>query len=336
MSRGATFGRADRDRKRSLAELITQIDAVDGDGAYGQFRHRGSDERDSPGAALRVGTRSSSSLAATTVTSTACSCKPGRAPRLSACRRARACRPAAPRGHDRPRASTTSPDSRRPLRCTRTGIAGVIWEPIVGNMGLVRPSPGVPWPSCGRLTTHHGTLLVYDEVMTGFRLAFPGGGAQELFGQRPDLTILGKIVGGGLPVGAYGGRADLMKKVMPAGPVFQAGTLSGNPLAMAAGLATLRELRERPPYAALESLRPERWGAKLPKLCAGERSRITSRRGRGSMWTLQFLHRDAGGRLRRGEDERCGEVRPVSSGQCSNAACICRAASSRRRSCPRR
>ena len=91
--------------------------------------------------------------------------------------------------------------------------------------------------------------------MTGFRLAY--GGAQELFRQQPDLTVLGKIVGGGLPVGAYGGRADIMKQIMPAGPVFQAGTLSGNPLAMAAGIATLQELREQPPYARLEQLGQE-------------------------------------------------------------------------------
>ena len=97
-----------------------------------------------------------------------------------------------------------------------------------------------------RLTERHGALLIYDEVMTGFRLAF--GGAQQLYGQRPDVTVLGKIVGGGLPVGAYGGRADVMKCVSPAGPVYQAGTLSGNPLAMAAGIATLCELKERPPH----------------------------------------------------------------------------------------
>src|SRR5438270_808011 len=103
-----------------------------------------------------------------------------------------------------------------------------------------------------RLTLHYGALLIYDEVMTGFRLAL--GGAQELYQQQPDLTVLGKIVGGGLPVGAYGGRADIMAKVMPAGPVFQAGTLSGNPLAMAAGIATLRELKQRPPYQRLEVL----------------------------------------------------------------------------------
>ena len=130
-------------------------------------------------------------------------------------------------------------------------IAGVILEPVVGNMGLVVPRPEF-LGELRRLTEHHGAVLIYDEVMTGFRLAH--GGAQQLFGQRPDLTILGKIVGGGLPVGAYGGRADIMAKVMPAGPVFQAGTLSGNPLAMAAGLATLQELRDHPPYERLEQL----------------------------------------------------------------------------------
>src|SRR5215213_818511 len=130
-------------------------------------------------------------------------------------------------------------------------IAGLLLEPVVGNMGLVTPSAAFRAELRG-LTHRHGALLVYDEVMTGFRLAF--GGAQGLFGDAPDLTILGKIVGGGYPVGAYGGRADIMKKVMPAGPVFQAGTLSGNPVAMAAGVATLRELKENPPYARLERL----------------------------------------------------------------------------------
>src|SRR5947207_950364 len=130
-------------------------------------------------------------------------------------------------------------------------IAGVILEPVVGNMGLVAPRPEF-LTELRRLTEKHGSLLIYDEVMTGFRLAY--GGAQALYGQRPDLTVLGKIVGGGLTVGAYGGRADVMRKVMPAGPVFQAGTLSGNPLAMAAGIATLEELRENPPYDRLERL----------------------------------------------------------------------------------
>jgi glutamate-1-semialdehyde 2,1-aminomutase len=130
-------------------------------------------------------------------------------------------------------------------------IAGVILEPVVGNMGLVPPAPEF-LAELRRLTEQHGALLIYDEVMTGFRLAY--GGAQALFQQTPDLTVLAKIVGGGLPVGAYGGRADVMSQVLPAGPVFQAGTLSGNPLAMAAGVATLLELRERPPYARLEAL----------------------------------------------------------------------------------
>jgi glutamate-1-semialdehyde 2,1-aminomutase len=130
-------------------------------------------------------------------------------------------------------------------------IAGVILEPVVGNMGLVPPAPEF-LSELRRLTEQHGALLIYDEVITGFRLAY--GGAQALLRQSPDLTVLGKVVGGGLPVGAYGGRADVMSQVMPAGPVFQAGTLSGNPLAMAAGVATLLELREHPPYTKLEKL----------------------------------------------------------------------------------
>ena len=130
-------------------------------------------------------------------------------------------------------------------------IAGVILEPVVGNMGLVAPNSEF-LGELRRLTEQHGSLLIYDEVMTGFRLAY--GGAQALYHQMPDLTILGKIVGGGLPVGAYGGRADIMKQVLPAGPVFQAGTLSGNSLAMAAGAATLQELRDHPPYSRLEQL----------------------------------------------------------------------------------
>ncbi len=162
-------------------------------------------------------------------------------------------------------------------------IAGVILEPVVGNMGLVVPT-GEFLAELRGLTERHGALLIYDEVMTGFRLAL--GGAQELFGQKPDLTVLGKIVGGGLPVGAYGGRADVMSKVMPAGPVFQAGTLSGNPLAMAAGLATLEELRDHPPYERLERL-----GDHLARGLAeaAARANVPHRVQRvGSMWTLFF------------------------------------------------
>ncbi len=130
-------------------------------------------------------------------------------------------------------------------------IAGVILEPIVGNMGVVRPTAEFV-DALNRLTAHHGALLICDEVMTGFRVAFAG--AQSLVGLRADLTTLGKIVGGGLPVGAYGGRAEIMNHVLPAGKVFQAGTLSGNPLATAAGCAMLRVLKERPPYEQLERL----------------------------------------------------------------------------------
>jgi glutamate-1-semialdehyde 2,1-aminomutase len=130
-------------------------------------------------------------------------------------------------------------------------IAGVIVEPVVGNMGTVVPTR--EFLSALRGTTEkHGAVLIFDEVMTGFRVAY--GGAQSLYGVRPDLTTLGKIVGGGLPVGAYGGRDEIMRNVLPEGKVFQAGTLSGNPLACAAGIATLSQLREDPPYDRLESL----------------------------------------------------------------------------------
>src|SRR5262249_23084222 len=162
-------------------------------------------------------------------------------------------------------------------------IAGVMLEPVVGNMGLVVPAEEFR-KELRRPTSHHGTLLIYDEVMTGFRLSY--GGAQGLFGDRPDMTVLGKIVGGGYPVGAYGGRADIMNKVMPAGPVFQAGTLSGNPVAMAAGVATLRELIGHPPYERLEQLSQAieqgLRGAASEAGIAHQFNRV------GSMWTLFF------------------------------------------------
>ena len=122
-------------------------------------------------------------------------------------------------------------------------IACVIVEPVVGNMGCVPPRKGY-LEFLRSMTEQQGTVLIFDEVMTGFRLSF--GGAQELYKIKPDLTTLGKIIGGGLPVGAYGGRAELMDMIAPLGPVYQAGTLSGNPLAMAAGLAMLRELKNHP------------------------------------------------------------------------------------------
>jgi len=122
-------------------------------------------------------------------------------------------------------------------------IACVIIEPVVGNMGLIPPAPGF-LQGLRRITQQYGALLIFDEVMTGFRLA--RGGAQQLFNITPDLTTLGKIIGGGLPIAAYGGRADIMNKVAPVGPVYQAGTLSGNPLAVSAGIAMLRQIEEHP------------------------------------------------------------------------------------------
>jgi glutamate-1-semialdehyde 2,1-aminomutase len=126
-------------------------------------------------------------------------------------------------------------------------VAAVIVEPVAGNMGVVAPAPGF-LATLRERSRRSGTVLIFDEVMTGFRVGL--GGAQALYGIRPDLTCLGKVIGGGLPVGAYGGRADLMDRIAPEGPVYQAGTLSGNPLAMAAGLATLEVLGRPGVFAA--------------------------------------------------------------------------------------
>jgi glutamate-1-semialdehyde 2,1-aminomutase len=133
----------------------------------------------------------------------------------------------------------------------RKNIAAVIVEPVAGNMGCIPPAPGF-LEALRELTARDGALLIFDEVMTGFRVAL--GGAQQRFGIQPDMTTIGKIVGGGLPMAAYGGRADIMKKVAPVGPIYQAGTLSGNPLAVAAGLAMLRYLVAHPEvYEILEA-----------------------------------------------------------------------------------
>jgi len=164
-----------------------------------------------------------------------------------------------------------------------SAIAAVIVEPVAGNMGLVPPSADFR-RALRELTRHHGALLIYDEVMTGFRLAL--GGAQELLGDDPDITALGKILGGGLPVAAYGGKREFMEKVMPAGPVYQAGTLSGNPLAMAAGIATLTELRRLNPWPALEE-QGARLEDGLRDLCVRLGIPATINRV-GSMWTLFF------------------------------------------------
>lgn len=135
------------------------------------------------------------------------------------------------------------------LRSYPNEIAAIIVEPVAANMGLVVPQPGFLEELRG-LATEYGALLIFDEVMTGFRVAL--GGMQERVNIRPDLTCLGKIIGGGLPVGAYGGRREIMQMVAPVGPMYQAGTLSGNPLAMAAGIATLNELRKPGQYAEIE------------------------------------------------------------------------------------
>jgi glutamate-1-semialdehyde 2,1-aminomutase len=163
------------------------------------------------------------------------------------------------------------------------GIAAVLLEPVAGNMGLVPPRAGY-LEGLREITAKDGALLVFDEVMTGFRLAY--GGAQERFGVTPDLTVLGKIVGGGLPAAAYGASRSIMQHVSPAGPVYQAGTLSGNPLAMAAGLATLDELRENPPYDALER-RTARLAEGLERACRDRKVPCAVQRV-GSMITLFF------------------------------------------------
>jgi glutamate-1-semialdehyde 2,1-aminomutase len=156
-------------------------------------------------------------------------------------------------------------------------IAAVIVEPVVGNMGCVPPLPGF-LEALRELTAAHGALLIFDEVMTGFRLAL--GGAQQFFGIKPDLTTLGKIVGGGLPLAAYGGRADIMRQIAPVGPIYQAGTLSGNPMAVAAGIAMLRHLKAHPEtYQTLERRTAQLTAHSLPGVTI---NRV------GSMFTFFF------------------------------------------------
>ena len=162
-------------------------------------------------------------------------------------------------------------------------ISAVIVEPVPGNMGVIPPAPGF-LDSLRKLTSQEGALLIFDEVISGFRVAF--GGAQELLGIAPDLTVLGKIIGGGLPVGAFGGRGDIMDALSPVGPVYQAGTLSGNPLAVAAGIACLDELAKKGTYRKL--------GEKADYLAEGlhgvfEKSGVPTWTNRvGSMWTTFF------------------------------------------------
>jgi glutamate-1-semialdehyde 2,1-aminomutase len=165
-------------------------------------------------------------------------------------------------------------------------IAAVIVEPLPANAGLILPQPGY-LEAMRTLCTEHGTVLIFDEVMTGFRVG--RGGAQELFGARPDLSCFGKVIGGGLPVGAVGGRAEIMDALAPLGPVYQAGTLSGNPLAMAAGLAQLKVLEEENAFARLEQLGGQLEAATRDALKAASLDAVFYRVG--SMFCLYFTSR---------------------------------------------
>ncbi|MEP6921049.1 MAG: glutamate-1-semialdehyde 2,1-aminomutase [bacterium] len=175
------------------------------------------------------------------------------------------------------------PDSLDQVFKQHSDIAAVIIEPVVGNMGCVVPQDGY-LQLVREITKEHGALLIFDEVMTGFRLA--RGGAQERFGIRPDITTLGKVIGGGLPVGAYGASKELMRNIAPDGPIYQAGTLSGNPLSMTAGLVTLKRLRDTAVYEQLERA--------TGRLCAGlsaaasDAGFTTTINRVGSMWTSFF------------------------------------------------
>ncbi len=162
-------------------------------------------------------------------------------------------------------------------------VAAVIVEPVAGNMGVIPPGEGF-LPGLRKLTSEYGTLLIFDEVMTGFRVHT--GGAQGLYGIQPDLTTLGKVIGGGLPVGAYGGRREIMQLVAPVGPVYQAGTLSGNPLAMTAGITTLKALRTPGVWQKLEDT-----GTRLEKgvIAAAKKAAVPLKMARvGTMFTMFF------------------------------------------------
>ncbi len=166
-------------------------------------------------------------------------------------------------------------------------ISAIIVEPVAGNMGVVGPGPGF-LSGLRKLCDHYRALLIFDEVITGFRVAY--GGAQELFGVRPDLTCLGKIIGGGLPIGAYGGRRDLMELIAPLGSVYQAGTLAGNPLSVQAGLTTLAILQEEDPYERL-ALKTEEFCRSVEQSAARHGIGITVNRV-GSIFSFFFTDRE--------------------------------------------
>jgi glutamate-1-semialdehyde 2,1-aminomutase len=162
-------------------------------------------------------------------------------------------------------------------------IAGIIVEPVAGNMGVVPPNPGF-LQGLRQLCTEYGAVLIFDEVMSGFRVA--PGGAQALYGVRPDLTTLGKVIGGGLPVGAYGGRKEILQQVAPLGPMYQAGTLSGNPLTMAAGIATLSEIKKPGVWDEMQA-RARRLGSGITTAAEEGGAHVTLQRV-GTMFTLFF------------------------------------------------
>ncbi len=184
-------------------------------------------------------------------------------------------------------------------------LAAIIVEPVCGNMGAVAPRPGY-LEALREITSRNGTVLIFDEVMTGFRLAL--GGAQELFGVTPDMTCLGKILGGGLPAAAYGGRADIMATVAPEGPVYQAGTLSGNPLAMAAGATALDLLAEPGVYERLEATSARLADGLVPRRGRGRRHR---HREPGGLDGDGLLRARSGHRLRQRPDLRHRSLRPL-------------------------
>lgn len=171
------------------------------------------------------------------------------------------------------------------LRDPELDIACVIMEPVAGNMGVVLPKPEF-LTAVRKLTEELGIILIFDEVITGFRVSY--GGAQAHFDIMPDLTCLGKIIGGGLPVGAYGGKAEIMKHISPEGPVYQAGTLSGNPLAMAAGIATLTELKKPGFYDALNA-KAEKFATELQSIASKHLDESCLNR-QGSVMTTFFAN----------------------------------------------
>jgi glutamate-1-semialdehyde 2,1-aminomutase len=181
-------------------------------------------------------------------------------------------------------------DSVRRVMAGRKDIACLIMEPVMGNMGVILPARGF-LEDDRELCDRHGVILVFDEVITGFRIAY--GGAQELFGVRADLTCLGKIIGGGFPIGAFGGRRELMERLAPLGDVYQAGTLAGNPVAVRAGVHTLRRLREEMPYEGLR----QRLEALRSKVVEAARQKGVDYRVNGvtSMFTGFFTSRDVTG-----------------------------------------